>query len=173
MNLFHNEMKVSDMEVAIINASLNDRALIENLLQLYIYDFTEFTNAAITENGLYKIMPDFDTYWTHSRSNVPYLINVDEEIAGFILIKKLDEPRKMNYLSHFFILRKFRRKGVGRKAAVHIFKLFGGEWGLHHLENNVPAQKFWDRIIDEISAGESKASTLNGRRYLNFVQYHI
>ncbi|GIP44586.1 hypothetical protein J45TS6_30450 [Paenibacillus sp. J45TS6] len=50
------------MKVVIMKAALSDRTLIENLLQLYVYDFTEYTDASIDENGVYQIMPDFESY---------------------------------------------------------------------------------------------------------------
>jgi len=156
------------MEVVITKASHNERPLFENLLQLYIYDFTEFTNAPITENGLYKVMPDFDTYWNNSDKNHPFLIRADGEIAGFILTRDIDVDRTQNYLAHFFVLRKFRRLGVGRRAAELILNCSRGEWELYQLENNIPAQKFWDRVIEELACGEVKIRFENGRRYQNF-----
>jgi len=157
------------MEVVVLRAALYDRTLIENLLQFYIYDFTEYTSASILENGLYNTMPDLDSYWNNADKNHPYLIKVNGEIAGFILTKELEETRKYNYLAHFFILRKFRRSGIGRKAAEHVLKNSKGEWELYQLENNIPAQKFWDRIIEEISDGEVNIRIENGRRYQNFI----
>ncbi|MCE5172503.1 GNAT family N-acetyltransferase [Paenibacillus profundus] len=157
------------MEVVVSRATQYDRKLIENLLQFYIYDFTEFTSASILENGSYNTMPDLDSYWNNLNGNHPYLIKVNDEIAGFILTKEKEETRKYNYLAHFFILRKFRRLGIGSKAAEHVLKIFKGEWELYQLENNIPAQKFWDRIIEEISDGEVKVRFENGRRYQNFI----
>ncbi|GAV11826.1 putative GCN5 N-acetyltransferase [Paenibacillus sp. NAIST15-1] len=67
-----------------------------------------------------------------------------------------------------FVMRKFRRTGVGQIAAEHIFQQYGGEWELHQLENNVPAQRFWDKVIDEISNGTITVKMENGKRYQRF-----
>nr|WP_283771293.1 GNAT family N-acetyltransferase [Paenibacillus sp. J45TS6] len=91
------------------------------------------------------------------------------EIAGFMMTKEKDETQSCHVLSHFFILRKFRRMGVGRKAAISLFKGSKGVWELCQLEGNIPAQKFWDQIIDEVSYGEVQVKTENGRRYQNFI----
>lgn len=157
------------MEVVVLRVAQYDRRLIENLLQYYIYDFTEYTSASILENGSYNTMPDLDSYWNYPDKNHPYLIKVNGEIAGFILTKELEGTRKYNYLAHFFILRKFRRLGIGRKAAEHVLKNSKGEWELYQLENNILAQKFWDKIIEEISDGEVNVKIENGRRYQNFI----
>ncbi|WP_454190861.1 GNAT family N-acetyltransferase [Paenibacillus sp. Marseille-Q7038] len=157
------------MKVVIIKATLSDRTLIENLLQLYIYDFTEYTDASIGENGLYQIMLDFESYWSDDHDNCSYVINVNDEIAGFMMTKEKDETGNCHVLFHFFILRKFRRMGIGRKAAACLLKGSNRTWELYQLESNIPAQKFWDQIIEEVSYGEVKVKTENGRRYQNFI----
>ncbi|MDR9856452.1 GNAT family N-acetyltransferase [Paenibacillus sp. VCA1] len=156
------------MEVVVSKASQSDRELLENLLQLYIYDFTEFTNQPIPLNGLYKIMPDFESYWIEGQSH-PYIIKANGEIAGFILTKEIDEGRKYNYLAHFFVLRKFRGMGIGKRAAEQIFRKSKGEWELNQLLKNVPAQKFWDKVIEDVSKGEVKIRIENGKRYQTFI----
>lgn len=157
------------MEVVIMKAALSDRTLIENLLQLYVYDFTEYTDASIGETGLYQIMSDFESYWSDDHSQQAYVIKANDDIAGFVMTKEKDETQSDHVLSHFFILRKFRRMGVGRKAATSLFNGTKGAWELYQLESNIPAQKFWDQIIEEVSYGEVKTKTENGRRYQNFI----
>ncbi|MWC29302.1 hypothetical protein [Paenibacillus sp. MMS18-CY102] len=49
-------------------ATLEDQVTLQHMLQLYTYDFTEFTEADIDSNGLYPIMPDFGLYWTEPQS---------------------------------------------------------------------------------------------------------
>ncbi|NGM84800.1 GNAT family N-acetyltransferase [Paenibacillus sp. 7124] len=152
----------------ITTASLSERHHVENLMQFYIYDFTEFTRASILEDGTFRTLPDLDSYWSEQYKNHIYLIKAGGEVAGFILMKETEDTRKYNYLAHFFILRKFRRSGIGRKAAEIILKKYKGEWELYQLENNIPAQIFWDKVIKDISDGEVRVWVENGRRYQNF-----
>lgn len=157
------------MGVAIFKASQEERGLVENLLQFYIYDFTEFTGAAILEDGSYRTLPDLESYWNESSENYIYLIKTDDEIAGFIFVKEIEESKKYNFLAHFFILRKFRRRGIGQKAAELVLMKFPGEWKLYQLKNNLPAQKFWDRVIHHVSRGKINTKFENGRRYQSFI----
>lgn len=156
------------MEVLISKALQTDKRLVENLLQFYVYDFTEYTRASIQKDGSFRTMPELDSYWVDKNKNHIYLITAESEIAGFVMMKELEENRKYNYLVHFFILRKFRRSGIGRKAAEIILKKYKGEWELYQLENNIPAQIFWDKVIKDITDGEVKVWVENGRRYQNF-----
>jgi predicted acetyltransferase len=50
-------------------------------------------------------------------------------------------------MSEFFVLRRFRRSGVGRDAALQIFRMLPGPWQLRQLTGNPDATKFWRRII--------------------------
>lgn len=156
------------MNVLVVRATRTEKNLMEQLIQFYIYDFTEYTGVAIREDGTYRSMPDIDKYWNEPLRHHPYLIKVNSEAAGFILIKERDEQSKCNVFAHLFVLRKFRRTGVGRVAAEYLLQQYGGEWELHQLDNNAPAQRFWDRIINEISDGNVTVRLENGRRYQHF-----
>ncbi|MBD3922950.1 GNAT family N-acetyltransferase [Paenibacillus sp. PR3] len=150
-------------------AVTSEKGLMENLLQLYMYDFTEFTDVDINPNGMYNVFPDFDSYWEEQRAYQPYIIRVNDAIAGFALVKETTtETRKYNYLAHFFVLRKYRRQGTGKEAAIYLFSALKGEWELYQIIRNVPAQKFWTKIIDEFTGGVYEGKIENGRRYQTF-----
>lgn len=155
-------------QVVVTRAAQAEKQRIQQLIQFYIYDFTEYTGAAIQEDGTYRPMPDIDKYWEDPIRHHPYLISVNSEAAGFLLIRVRDEQRHYYDFAHLFVMRKFRRTGVGRIAAEHIFQQYGGKWELHQLENNVPAQRFWDKVIDEISDGTITVKMENGKRYQRF-----
>ena len=50
-------------------------------------------------------------------------------------------------MAEFFVLKKYRRTGVGVKAARHIWCRYPGRWELRVLETNTPAQMFWQAAI--------------------------
>jgi len=138
-------------------------------MQFYVYDFTEFTNLAIRENGSYPMLPDLHTYWGDTEHKQPYIIKVDQEIAGFILVKQIESgARCYNYLAHFFILRKFRGSGIGLQAAKLVIHAHDGEWEMYQLENNIQAQKFWDKVLNELTTDKILVKHENGRRYQTF-----
>lgn len=57
-------------------------------------------------------------------------------------------------LSEFFVLRTFRRAGVGRRAAFALFDRLPGIWDIRELPRNSPAIAFWRAIITEYAAGQ-------------------
>jgi predicted acetyltransferase len=57
-------------------------------------------------------------------------------------------------VQEFFVLRAFRRKGIGDRAASEIFNHFPGRWQLQVLEKNLPAQAFWRRVVLEYTGDQ-------------------
>lgn len=45
-------------------------------------------------------------------------------------------------IAEFFVMKKYRKAGIGSRAANIIFNTFKGEWKIGQLESNVPAQGF-------------------------------
>ncbi|MFD1737259.1 hypothetical protein ACFSCX_11915 [Bacillus salitolerans] len=52
-------------------------------------------------------------------------------------------------IDQFFILQKYKGKGLGKKAALMTFDLYSGKWQFNQIENNYPAQAFWRSTIKE------------------------
>ncbi len=50
-------------------------------------------------------------------------------------------------VAEFFILRKYRRRGIGRQVAVDLFDRFRGRWEISKLPTNLPALRFWSNVI--------------------------
>jgi len=70
------------------------------------YDFSEMNGMDVSEDGLYHDLNDISDYYNKS-DYYSYLIKVDNEYAGLAVIR-LIENNKVNYLRHFFIMRKFQ-----------------------------------------------------------------
>jgi predicted acetyltransferase len=83
------------------------------------------------------------------------LLLVDGKLAGFALVdKEVVIERSQRSLTKFFLLRKYRRQGIGRRAAARIFKLLPGHWEVRVIAANTPAQAFWRALSNTISKGK-------------------
>lgn len=102
---------------------------LENLLEKYTYEFSQYTQARVEKDGLFYYCVD-DIF--NDKNCYSYFIKVDGELAGFALINNFLEINiptdKIMY--EFFITYPFRRKGIGRQATYQIFKQFCGSWQL-------------------------------------------
>ena len=44
---------------------------------------------------------------------------------------------------------KYRRLGIGLKAAAQLFDTHRGHWEVCYWRNNLPASKFWKRVVEK------------------------
>jgi predicted acetyltransferase len=134
-----NQLVASEVEVVAANAG--DESILRNLLELYLHDFSEMTGADVDAHGLFGYRW-LDSYWTEPDRH-PFLIRADGRLAGFALVRS-GTPHDM---AEFFVLRKYRRSGVGLLAARAVFAAFPGEWQVREMTANTGATAFWRTAI--------------------------
>ncbi|OXL83988.1 hypothetical protein BCV73_13465 [Paenibacillus sp. SSG-1] len=49
-------------------------------------------------------------------------------------------------LNSFFILKKYRRKGIGKLACSQFFELYPGRYAISQALTNIPAINFWKSV---------------------------
>lgn len=129
------------MDILVKLADVSEKQTVANLMELYRHDFSEFDDRDVDTEGLFGY-PYLDFYWTEPERHA-YLIRAGEVLAGFALVREM-HPTEM---LEFFVLRRYRRRGVGRLAATQILQLFPGEWRLTQMAANRDATQFWRQII--------------------------
>ncbi|WP_366296442.1 GNAT family N-acetyltransferase [Paenibacillus sp. AN1007] len=157
------------MNVAIVQVNQKYREVLDNLMQLYIYDFSEFLDFDVEENGKYRPYP-LDDYFKEGNQQFAYLIKREEKYVGFVLVRFIEELELPHYsISEFFILKKYRREGLGKSAAIDVFNRHQGPWEVHQIESNQGAQIFWKRVINEYTKGQFEERIEKGRKIQTFV----
>lgn len=146
--------------------------IIRNLFQYYIYDMSEYVKFSPNADGTYTVdesIVQLNTYWSDS-NHFPYLVMVDDEIAGFSLLRKFPFNNEYFDIGQFFILRKFKNLGIGREAFRLSISIHPGKWITRVLPNNDGAYKFWEKVISEISTDvpEVKKELYMGREMVCF-----
>ena len=139
--------------IQVISATLADYPTIQNMARFYVYDRTKYMGWECPENGLFECI-DFKHYFENSDERA-FLIRVDNEIAGFVLLDRVHllEPVDWN-MGEFFVLTKFQGTGVASKVAREIFKTHKGKWSVAVMPENLKAVKFWRKSIIEASRGK-------------------
>ncbi|GMK37201.1 acetyltransferase [Paenibacillus sp. CCS19] len=135
------------VSVELKRVTVDELNLLRNLFELTAYDLSELSGANILDNGQFIANLDVRIWYEDPHYDL-LLIRVDEAIAGFVVIKNLVEEQAY-YLNHFFVLRKFRRKRVGKRAAIMAFDRYIGKWQVSQFDWNEPAQQFWRRVIQD------------------------
>lgn len=151
------------MEIEVTQASLDDKPILQRMMEFYQYDFSEYDDNDLDLNGIYGY-PWLDHYWWEQGRHA-FIVRVDGKLAGFVLVNQFTYLSNSEWsIAEFFIMRKYRRKDVGKTAAFFIFDMFRGIWEVHQLENNVPSQQFWRKIISEYTHGQYLETFINNER---------
>lgn len=122
--------------------------ILANLLELYAHDFSEFHHLEIGEDGRfgYKSLP---LYWGNLERRA-FFIRVDGKLAGLALVKKGSDVtgnQAVWDMAEFFVLRGYRRHGIGTLAAQEVWSRFPGPWEVRVMQSNPSAFLFWERAI--------------------------
>jgi predicted acetyltransferase len=135
------------MSLNINPAKASERDVVENLLQYYLHDFSEFTRVAMNAHGRFEY-PYLAHYWRDPH-RWPLLIRQNNYIVGLALVRQDSDPvdgQPYREMAEFFILRSYRRLGLGCAAARMIFERFSGPWQVAVLHSNEKAQTFWQAV---------------------------
>jgi predicted acetyltransferase len=127
--------------IEVVEARIEETDVVRHLLELYAHDFSEFTGADVGADGRFGY-PYLDLYWTEPERR-PFLFRVDGHWAGFALVRT-GAPHDM---AEFFVLRKYRRGGIGVAAARAVFARIPGAWQVRQMHANAGATAFWRRAI--------------------------
>jgi len=152
-------------------AETTERAALENLMQLYIYDWSELRPLDVADDGRFHdhaLDAFFEDEWRH-----PLLLRVDGRLAGFALVSersRLTGTAGVFDMAEFFVMRRYRRKGVGLAAAWAAFDRFKGPWEVRQQDENVVATAFWRRAIDRYTHGSYREVRWNDTAWIGPVQ---
>lgn len=143
------------MKITIRKIELEEREVLANLLEKYSYEFSQYQKNDVNKLGLYGYQY-LDCYWWEGEKRLAYFIEVDERLAGFIMINDYPEvkDRKTDYvISEFFIMYKYRRMGIGRKALYMVLDSLRGTWHLKRHPKNESSVYFWNTVINDYTNG--------------------
>ncbi len=102
----------------------------------------------IGSDGRFGAYPHMESYW-REEARVPLVIRHDGHPAGFALINDhspTGAPLDRN-MAEFFVMRSYRRSGVGGAAVREILTRYPGRWQIAIAERNTGAKAFWRRAV--------------------------
>ncbi|HEY6334135.1 MAG TPA: GNAT family N-acetyltransferase [Blastocatellia bacterium] len=138
------------VNVEVFPAPPEQEPVLANLLQLYIHDFSELINVRLGPDGRYAY-ENLPLYWREPTRH-PFVITADGDLAGFALVQKgsqiSGDPNVWD-MAEFFVVRAYRRRGAGTKAANRLWQLHPGKWEVRVINLNEKAVEFWAHAIRE------------------------
>jgi predicted acetyltransferase len=154
----------------LIAAGPDHQSVLENLVELYIHDFSEMVPMDVGEDGRYGYR-DLARFW-----NLPghhgFLAKVDGKFAAFALVTRTPDPLVEEDawdMTEFFVLRRYRRQGVGDEVAQKIWSECPGQWRIRVRSNNHPARSFWRSAIGNFTGRPALSEDIR----VDEVQWHV
>src|SRR5450631_3073981 len=134
--------------IEVIPAAAEQQPTVANLLELYVHDFSEFHHLEIRGTGRFGY-PSLPLYWSEP-GRYPFLIKMGGNLAGLVFVKRGSEVSGNSAvwdMAEFFVLRGYRRRGIGTQVAHEVWRRFLGPWEVRVMQSNMPACGFWAHAI--------------------------
>jgi len=146
---------VVDAVVTLEPASPDRAPLLSNLLALYMHDMSEIFAVEVGADGRF-VYDKLPLYWSEPERRFPFLIRSGGKLAGFALVTRGlsgDDAPELLDVAEFFVLRGYRRSGVGREAALLLFGRLPGRWIVRVSEGNRGGVPFWRSTVHQFTSG--------------------
>lgn len=138
------------MQIDLLPTERDQLPLIRNLYQFYAYDSSGWEQEDVELDGRFYVHDEhLQRYWQEPNWSAQ-LILVDGFIAGFLLLECSDETglQTMEF-ADLFILRKYRRLGIGRALAVQTLS-DGRAWLLNVYSQDQVALAFCSQVMKDL-----------------------
>ena len=114
-------------------------------------DFSEIEDTPIAADGRFHQLDTVE--FDHG-----YLITANGKLAGFALVRhtsSVGPETGLWSMREFFIMRAYRRRGLGRTAARLVIGQHPGAWEVTETPNNLSAIEFWRTVLRTYAYQES------------------
>ncbi|UTV26443.1 GNAT family N-acetyltransferase [Photobacterium atrarenae] len=148
------------MKVSLVPIAENERPTLERLFQFYLYEMAACLALPLNAQGSYAYRPTLlDGYWTQPEHQPFFMVvendaagveAVEQELAGFALIRRYPQDPARYDIDQFFVARKFKGQGVGKQALANLLNQFPGKWQIRVLVENEPALAFWQSAVRQV-----------------------
>ncbi|WP_284619397.1 GNAT family N-acetyltransferase [Aquabacterium humicola] len=132
-------------------ALAEDYPALAQLLELYQYDLCELWPQEMDPQGRYGY--NLSRHRLGERFHAHIAFDGPQPVGFALVAPALVTRQEGAWMEQFFIHRRWRRSGAGRRLAEHVFRSHPGCWEVGQVPGNVAARAFWRRVIGELTAG--------------------
>lgn len=161
---------MSSATVELVPTCPEQAELIRNLYQFYAYESSDWEQEDVEVDGRFYIHePHLERYWQTPQWSAN-LILVDGFIAGFLLIERSELPGlDALELADLFILKKYRRQGIGRALATQVLMSEENAWLVRFYQQDETARAFWRAVLDDLPRPVSAIEPDDDPQLLSFL----
>ncbi len=133
-------------------AQPKDQRALAQMLELYQYELSDIWDQDLDENGMFGYNL---THFSDDPNCHACIATIEGIYAGFALVDRAVKIGAQGYwMDQFFVLKKYRRNGIGARLARHTFASLPGEWEVGQMPQNHAAREFWLRTISQFTQGK-------------------
>lgn len=142
---------------------------LDNLFQLYLHDMAEWFEVDTGSDGRYAYPTD--TIW--ERGLGVFFAYAGAIPIGFAVVGSAERwvgDADVRDLHEFFVVRRYRRHGVGQALAHHVWRQYPGAWLVRVYQRNSPALSFWRHAVASHCGSNyrEETRTVDSRRWSYF-----
>ncbi len=159
---------VPEPTLEVRHAALADQLPIRRMLELYQHDLSDIWDQDVDVHGEYGYA--LERYWQQPVHQA-FVFLCDGHYAGFALVDD-DVCLRENqlWMAQFFVLRKYRRRQLGARAASFVFDNIRGRWEVGQMPGNQRALNFWRQVIGRYTQGRFVEHELHDKRWNGWLQ---
>jgi predicted acetyltransferase len=142
---------MNDVTLELVPTDLEQMPLIRNLYQFYAYESSDWEQEDVEVDGRFYIHDEhLVRYWQEPGWSAELLL-VDGFIAGFLLIERSELPGvDALELADLFILKKYRRRGIGRAVVTQVLTSGEENWLVRFYGQDEIAVAFWRSVLSDL-----------------------
>ena len=138
------------MEIKLEQVKLEGKDVLQRLLQYSLFEESGTDLNEMNSDGTFAY-EWFDHYFTDKDRDAYFIKEMDnDKLLGFVMVNEHLEILKDGHsIAEFMVIPKYRRRGIGKKAAIHIFEKYKGNWEIKPSYGSEKAYLFWENVIRE------------------------
>jgi predicted acetyltransferase len=149
-------------------ATVSDRVPLQRMLELYQHDLSDVWDQDLDDDGQYGYA--LDAFWQAPGCHA-FVALADGHYAGFALVDtRVRVGAQGRWMDQFCVLKKYRRRGLGRHLAQAVFDALPGRWEVGQMPANTAAQAFWRGVIGGRTGGRYTEHVLRDGPWNGVVQ---
>ena len=141
-------MHAADGNITLRPIVAGEEAALARLFQLYCYDNSGWSGEALPADGRYDVCDASLATYVHAAGHTAHWIEVDGELAGFYITEPaMAGAVPVQEFSDFFILKKYRRRGVALEVVRRVLLGSAQTWMVAMFRDDAAATAFWRQVF--------------------------